>query len=114
MAEANRAYEEGDEAKLRTILDEWWSSPESIEGEGIAADLVRTIRKIHQVKQRLAHIETEFATLERSDLYRLKEQVETAQSHGQDLLAELADQLNPEIAHLKARLDALTTNETVM
>ena len=53
MTDANRAYEEGDEAKLRAILAEWESSPESVAGEGTAAELVRVIRKIAQVEKRL-------------------------------------------------------------
>jgi hypothetical protein len=31
MMEANRAYEHGDEAKLRSILYEWETSPELVE-----------------------------------------------------------------------------------
>jgi len=34
MADANRAYENGDEARLRVILEEYESSPESVIGEG--------------------------------------------------------------------------------
>ena len=69
MAEANRAYEDGDEAKLRAILDGWVASPESVQGEGVAAELVRTIRKIHQVGRRLVDIETETLELKGSELY---------------------------------------------
>jgi hypothetical protein len=46
MAEANRAYEEGDEERLRVILQEWEGSPESVKGDGPGAELVRVIRKI--------------------------------------------------------------------
>ena len=34
MTEANRAYEEGDAARLEAILRDWESSPESVKGEG--------------------------------------------------------------------------------
>ena len=37
MAEANKAYSEGDGARLRAILDQWQASPESVRGEGTAA-----------------------------------------------------------------------------
>ncbi|MGC2285252.1 MAG: J domain-containing protein, partial [Candidatus Acidiferrum sp.] len=57
MAQANHAYETGDEARLRAILDEYDSSPDSVVGEGIAAELVRVIRKIAQVKRRLVEID---------------------------------------------------------
>ena len=52
MAEANRAYEEGDEARLQAILREWELSPESVKGDGAGAELVRVIRKIAQIEQR--------------------------------------------------------------
>jgi len=57
MAKANRAYEEGDEAKLQTILRDWENSPESVKGEGPGADLIRMIRKIAQVEERIRIIE---------------------------------------------------------
>src|SRR3990167_169899 len=41
MAEVNDAYANGDIERLRQILQEWESSPESVKGEGIAVDLVR-------------------------------------------------------------------------
>jgi len=73
MADANCAYEEGDEAKLWAILAEWESSPEAFEGEGTAEELIRVIRKIAQVEKRLRVIETEIAQLEKSELYQLKQ-----------------------------------------
>ena len=53
MAEANQAYEEGNETRLREILREWESSPDAIKGDGVAAELIRVIRKIAQVQERL-------------------------------------------------------------
>ena len=97
MADANRAYEEGDEAKLRAILAEWESSPESVKGEGIATELVRVIRKIAQVEKRLRAIEIEIAQLEESDILQLKTKVETAENEGRDLLVEMASRVNEEI-----------------
>lgn len=104
MADANRAYEEGDEAKLRAILAEWESSPESIKGEGTAAELVRVIRKIDQVEKRLHAIEIEIAQLKESDLYKLKTKVEKAEDEGRNLLGELASQVDEEIVLANKRL----------
>lgn len=104
MADANRAYKECDEAKLRSILAEWESSPESIKGEGIGAELVRVIRKIAQVEKRLRAIETEIAQLEESDLYELKTKVEKEEDEGRDLLAEMASRVDKEIALASERL----------
>jgi len=104
MAEANRAYEEGNEAKLRAILDEWESSPDTVKGEGTAAELVRVIRKIHQVQHRLAEIGDQIAQLKASELSQLKSKVEEAAKEGRDLLREMADCLDSELADAKKQL----------
>jgi hypothetical protein len=107
MADANRAYEEGDKAKLRAILAEWESSPESVKGEGTAAELVRVIRKIAQVENRLRAIEVEIAQLEESDLYQLKTKTEEAEDEGRDLLAEMASRVDEQIALAKGKLEEI-------
>ena len=99
MAEANRAYEEGDVDEMRKILEEYESSPVSVKGEGVAADLVRVIRQIKQIRSRLAQIELEIAGLIDSDIARLRAKVEAASLQGLDLLAEMADDV-------KSRIDA--------
>lgn len=104
MAEANRAYEEGDEVRLQAILREWESSPESIKGNGPGAELVRVIRKIAQVQERLRIIEAEITQLEKSDLYQLQARVKEAEAEGHDLLAEMADRVDEQIADARRRL----------
>ena len=107
MAEVNRAYEEGNEERLRTILREWESSPESVKGEGPGAELVRVIRKIAQVKERLPTIEIEITQLKESDLYNLKIKVEEAEKERRDLLSEMAGQLDQQIANALKRMTGI-------
>ena len=90
MAEANRAYEEGNIERLKQILREWETSPETVEGEGVGAELIRTIRKIAQVKERFVSIEKAVEALKASDLYLLMLKVIEAEEKGQDLLTEMA------------------------
>jgi DnaJ-domain-containing protein 1 len=104
MAEVNRAYQEGDEARLRSILQEYEASPDSVKGEGTAADLVRVIRKIAQVKGRLTKIDQELAELRNSELFALKAKVDRATASGTDLLKEMAEDLDVEIAVSRERL----------
>jgi DnaJ domain. len=111
MAAANRAYEEGNEDKLRAIFAEWESSPESVKGEGTAAELVRVIRKIAQAEKRLHAIKIEVTQLKKSDLYKLKTKAEKAEDEGRDLLAELASRIDEEIAANRNRLAKLTKKE---
>jgi len=65
MAEANTAYQRGDAEALRRILEEYESSPESARGAGIGADLVRVLRQLKQVRDRIAAIILEVANLAR-------------------------------------------------
>jgi len=108
MAEANRAYENGDEARLRAILDEWETSPDAITGDGVGAELVRIIRKIHQVQTRLARIQIDIAAMTRSELGVLKVRADSERTRGSDLLAQMAAQLDEQIVELKRKKDALS------
>ena len=110
MAEANRAYEEGDEAKLLAILHEWETSPESVEGEGVGPELIRVIRKIAQIQRRLVTIEAEMQQLSASDLYQLWAQTEEAETQGRDLLKEIASEVEQEIDATRKRLAAMAEN----
>lgn len=98
MARANQAYENGDEAKLRSILEEYEAGPESVFGEDTAADLVRVIRKIAQVKKRLAEIDTETQQIKLSELFELKRKVDEAARQERDILNEMASAIQSQIA----------------
>lgn len=104
MAEANQAYERGDEARLKKILTEYECSPELVTGEGAGAELVRVIRRISQGRSRLAEIEAELQELLRSDLYQLKLRVDEAGQHGRDVLRELKEKVEEQIAQARQRL----------
>jgi hypothetical protein len=104
MADLNRAYANGDEARLQAILDEWEGGPEAVKGEDIAAELVRIIRKIAQVRERLAAISREIAKLEESDLFKLRNKVKEAERQGRHLLEEMAQKVEVEISKARERL----------
>lgn len=109
MAEANQAYEDGDVEKLRAILHDWESSPESVKGEGISFELIRIIRQIAQSRERLKVIQEEIQALETTELYQLKTQVIEATKSGQNLLAAMASQLDEEIDNANQKLEELKT-----
>jgi DnaJ-domain-containing protein 1 len=104
MAAANQAYEQGDEAGLRQILIAWEQSPESVQGEGSAADLERINRKIQQIRRRIEYLQQETEALRHSDLYQLMDKAEAAKTHGRDLLLELATLIEDEIVMALQRL----------
>jgi len=69
MQQVNAAYEMGDRERLEELAKQWDASPESVKGEGIAADLVRVIRQISLVKDRIEAVEKEIAEVEGSEDY---------------------------------------------
>jgi hypothetical protein len=113
MAQFNEAYEQCDEARMQRILDEWRADPSNVEGEGAGAELVRVIRTIAKVRQRLTQVTEEIEELRRSELYSLKVQVDEAAMAGRDLLSEMADDLSDQIEDAKARLQSIQRNERV-
>lgn len=107
MAEINQAYACGDEERLQAILRDWQDSPESVEGEGPGVKLVRIIRMIARVEDRLRTIKTEMDELRGSELSDLKAEVGRARTDGRDLLAEMAEELDQRIRDAQGRLRAL-------
>lgn len=105
MARVNKAYAEGDEEALRDILNQWESSPESVKGEGVAAELVRTIRKIDQAEKRLATLEAEIHALEKSEVFELWVKAEDAAKEERELLNELAATVEEKISDAQNRLE---------
>jgi len=103
MAEANLAYERGDEARLEKILAVYESSPESVAGEGPGAELIRAIRRVSQIRSRMAEIEAELQDLLGSDLYQLKARVDEAQQSGRDLIKEMVSRVEEQIFLAKQR-----------
>jgi hypothetical protein len=111
MAQANLAYENGDEAKLRAILEEYESSPESVFGEGTAMDLVRIIRQVAQVKRRLVTIDAEMEQIRSSELFRLKKQVDEGTKGGRDVLNEMAVGVKAQVDERKGILKSMREDE---
>ncbi|MGA2715823.1 MAG: hypothetical protein ABSG41_22200 [Bryobacteraceae bacterium] len=111
MAEANRAYEAGDAEALRRILDEYQDGADTLEGEGIGAELIRIIRQISLGKTRVAAIERELATLRQSEIALLKKQAEESEQAGRDMLAELETAVREQIELAKREYEALAKQE---
>jgi len=111
MAEANQAYERGNEDRLEAILREWEISPESVKGDGVGAELIRVIRKINQAKGRLSEIEAEINLLKESELYQLKIRVEEAENQGRNLLTEMVAHLDEQINVAKKKMEKIKAKE---
>lgn len=97
MTEANCLYGTGDLEGLRRAFDAWLHRPEAVPGDTIGADLVRAIRQMARVTERLCVLEAELATLMTSAFYQLMETVTTGLATGRDVLKELAAELDAQI-----------------
>ncbi len=107
MAEANRAYAERDEDRLRLILRVWERSPEAVMGDDPEADRLRLSRRAEQLGARLVELEAQFADLRDSAIARLKRKIDGARDQGWDLFGEMIRQVKREIAAAKSRLASL-------
>ena len=91
--------------QLAKILTEYEHSPEAVQGEGPGAELVRVIRRISQMRGRLAEMEAELQNLLRSDLFQLKSRLDEAQKAGREVLQEMVAKVDEQIAQAKERLE---------
>jgi len=107
MTEANLAYAAGDEARLRAILEEYESSPETVIGSDVGAELVRTIRRISLTNVHIAKIEVEISELNASEICRLKTTVEEASRKGGDVLGDLVESLGGKVRAKREYLGSL-------
>jgi hypothetical protein len=90
MKEVNAAYAAGDEDTLRRILAGLDASPDAVQGSGIGADLIRVLRQLKQIRDRITAIELEIANLSETDLAKLKAKADLAATESRDLLAHMA------------------------
>jgi len=107
MTEANLAYEKGDEAKLEAILEEYQSSPDTVVGSDVGAELVRTIRRISLAQANIRRIEAEIGTLRESEIHKLKTTVEEERQRNRDVVGELAENLRRKIRSRREHLQSL-------
>jgi len=104
MQEVNKAYSERNEERLRSLLNEWENSPDSVSGEGPGAELIRIIRQIALVNNRIKAISKEMKNLKKSELYILKMKVDKFQGEGRNLLSEMATEVDGKIEDANTRL----------
>ncbi|MBA4143876.1 MAG: J domain-containing protein [Nitrosospira sp.] len=104
MAKLNFAYESGNQQAIEKLMLEFGQDPEAIAGEDVASRIVKTIRRIAQLRRRLSEIQQELDTQKQSEIYQLKTSVEEAELMGGDPLGDLAQQLLRELSEQKIRL----------
>jgi hypothetical protein len=102
MKRLNSAYAKGDAEAIGNLVRQWESSPYArgtLSGSGPAPALAAAV----------AHAEQRLAAARDSDLARLMEDALAATIAGRDLLAELREQAEVDLARARARLAELDT-----
>jgi hypothetical protein len=109
MAEANRAYAERDEDRLRLILHHWQRTGEVPDDDQLGGDdEARVARRIARLEDRLLAIDAELADLRSSAIGQLRRKIDDARAQGWDLFAEMVLEVQREVRRAKARLAMAT------
>ena len=104
MGQINEAYARGDMEALERVAQQWAQRPEAVPGDDIGAELVRTLRRIALVRERLDQAAQEIAALQEADLCQLMQRVQEGDGCGADLLARMAAALDRQIDAATERL----------
>jgi len=107
MAEANRAYADRDPERLQLILRAWEESPEAVDAAHPYGERLRAERRLGQIGQRMTQIDAEMTELRDSAVNRLKISMEESAKFGRDLLKQMRDTVEREIATASSRLEKL-------
>jgi hypothetical protein len=107
MAKLNEAYSAGDQNKLNKLVEDFRDSPDLIRGDKIGDELVRAIRQIWQIKNRLKELREEKLKAELSELFILREKVEAEMREGRNLLKQMAERTKTHIKKSQRRLENL-------
>jgi hypothetical protein len=107
MAEATRAYREGDVESLNTLLGDeelrfFCASTHDTDAEEDLAS------RLLNLKEELRTVEYGIKRIRQDGLYRLKLSVDEEASQGRDALADQAEQLKRQIAKARRRLEHLS------
>ena len=105
MAQVNLAYERGDQAALEKLIIEFGEDPEAITGVDAASRMMKSARRIAQLRRRMAEIEQELDGIREAEIFHLMTTVEEAEAMGDNPLGELAAQLLQEISRRRVALE---------
>lgn len=107
MAELNQAYSSGDQAKLNKLAEDFRHSPDLVEGQSVGDELVRTIRRISQVRNRLVELREEMRQAGLTELYGLREKMLAEMAEGRDMIKQIAARTLVQIKKSERRLENL-------
>jgi len=104
MAQVNLAYERGDQAALEKLIIEFGEDPEAITGVDAASRMLKSTRRIVQLRRRMAEIEQELDDLREAEIFNLMTAVAEAEALGENPLGDLAAKLLQELSKRRLAL----------
>lgn len=104
MARLNDAYSAGDQNLLNKLVEDFRDSPDLVSGDSIGDELVRAIRQIAQIKNRLRELREEKLKAELSELFTLREKVNAEMLEGRNMLKQMAERTKTLILKAERRL----------
>jgi len=107
MATASEAYAAGDEPALRRILDAEAARPEAVVGDDAGARLVRVLRKLAQVRNRMTELVDLHSALAADPMWTLFNTMRQAKESGDDPLSDIQEKVERQIRSARAQLAAL-------
>ena len=107
MAKLNDAYSAGDQNRLNKLVEDFRDSPDLIMGDTIGDQLVRAIRQIYQVKNRLKELREERLKAELSELYILREKSQAEMLEGRNMIKQTAERTKTLVKKAERRLENL-------
>jgi hypothetical protein len=105
MAQVNLAYERGDQKAIEKLIKEYGQDPEAIVGEDVASRIVKSIRRIAQLRRRMGEVQQQMDAMQQTEIFHLKQTIEETEAMGGDPLGDLAKQLMQELSERKIQLE---------
>jgi hypothetical protein len=104
MSKLNEAYNRLDEEAIRSILIEWEAEEPISDTFELGEQLVRVMSRMAKVRKRLNEISDELEDLTLTEMFQLKQNVDSAEQEGHDLLQEIADDIEEKIKKAKTQI----------
>ena len=108
MAEASRAYREGDAESLNTLLGDEELQFYCATARGDASAEEDAATRLFNLKEELRTVEFGIKRVRQDSLYQLKLRAEEESARGRDVLAETAERTRRRIAKARRRLEHLS------
>ncbi|MDO9103092.1 MAG: J domain-containing protein [Candidatus Nitrotoga sp.] len=105
MAQVNLAYERGDQQAIEKLVKEYGQDPEAITGGDVASRIVKSIRRIAQLRRRMGEVQQQIDLMQQAEIFYLKQTIEETEAMGGDPLGDLVKQLMQELSERKIQLE---------